>query len=269
MHAIVHAVGDKGECRKPGVARMPESTPMPRLILLPGLACDQRLWQAQLPALSPEFDVHVTDVHARHATIEAMAAALLAEHSGPLLLCGASMGGMIAMEAARQAPERIAGLALLGTSARPETPDTFEMREAAIELFERGEVRDVIELNVGFAFHPAQAADKALIQRYLQIVLDAGAAQLIRQNHAVMQRPDARTHLPALRCPVLMLCGDTDRLTPPECASEIAALVPQAELVWVPQCGHMLTMEKPEFVNATLLRWLRATRGSASSSASS
>lgn len=230
---------------------------MPRLVLLPGLACDERLWEAQIPVLRPTIDVHVTDVHMRHDRMEAMAAALLAEHPGPLVLCGASMGGMIAMEAARQAPDRIVGLALLGTNARPETPDMVKLRESAIELFERGEARDVIELNAGFAFHPVQASDAALVRRYVDLVLDAGAAQLIRQNRALMARPDARPHLAHLRCPTLVLCGDADRLTPPECSREIAALMPHAELVWVAECGHMLTMEKPAFVNATLGPWLR------------
>ena len=73
-----------------------------------------------------------------HDRIEAMATALLAEHPGPLILCGASMGGMIAMEAARQAPDRIVGLALLGTNARPETPEMYELRESAIERVMEG-----------------------------------------------------------------------------------------------------------------------------------
>ncbi len=112
-------------------------------------------------------------------------------------------------------------------------------------------------MNANFAFHPAQAADRALVRRYVDMVLDAGADQLIRQNRAVMQRPDARTHLPQLRCPLLVVCGDSDQLTPPERSREIAALVPQAEPVWVAQCGHMLTMEKPAEVNAALATWLR------------
>ncbi len=192
----------------------------------------------------------------RHATIETMAAAVLREHDGPLVLCGASMGGMIAMEAVRQAPQRIEGLALLGTNPRPETPDMRALREAAIELFARGDVRGVIEPNVAFAFHPAQAADARLVGAYLRMMLDAGGDQLIRQNRALMQRPDAREQLPGLRCPVLVMCGDTDRLTPPDCSREIAALVPHAELAWVADCGHMLTMEKPATVNATLGEWL-------------
>lgn len=234
---------------------------MPRLVLLPGLACDERLWEAQRPILPAVLDARVSDTHMRHDRIEAMASAVLHEHEGPLVLCGASMGGMVAMEATRQAPERIVGLALLGTNARPETPDMHALRASAIELFERGEARDVIELNAGFAFHPAQAADAALVRRYVELVLDAGPAQLIAQNRALMERPDARPHLPGLRCPVLVLCGDTDRLTPPECSREIAGLVPQAELVWVETCGHMLTMEKPAFVNAVLGDWLARLAG--------
>ena len=229
---------------------------MPQLVLIPGLACDDRLWHDQWPALPSHMAPTVSDAHMRFATIEEMARALLAAHEGPLVLCGASMGGMIAMEAARQAPERIEGLALLGTNPRPETPDMRALRESAIELFQRGDVRAVIEPNVMFAFHPAQAADKAMVARYLRMMLDAGAGQLIDQNRALMRRPDARVQLPALRCPVLVICGDTDRLTPPDCSREIAALVPGAELVWVPDCGHMLTMEKPALVNATLAEWL-------------
>ena len=230
---------------------------MPTLVLLPGLACDKRLWQAQFSVIPPHLNVQVSDAHARHASIEAMAAAVLAEHAGPLVLCGASMGGMVAMEAARQAPERMAGLALLGTNPRPESPETHALRADAIELFAQGNVRDVIEPNVVFAFHPKQAADTALVLRYLTIILEAGAPQLIAQNRALMQRPDARAHLGTLRCPVLLMCGDTDRLTPPDCTREMKALMPHAQLEWVPECGHMLTMEKPDAVNAVLGDWLR------------
>nr|WP_255440480.1 alpha/beta fold hydrolase [Caenimonas sedimenti] len=226
---------------------------MPALILIPGLAGDAAMWRRQLETLAAYRPV-VTDVQTRFDSIPAMAAALIDEHPGPLVLCGASMGGMIAMEATRQAPARVAGLALLGTSARPETDDMRAVREAAIALFEEGRVAEVIEPNVQFAFHPDNAP--RLAADYLDFVLRAGAEQLIRQNRAVIARPDARTHLPQLRCPVLVVCGDSDVIAPPECSREIAQLVPQAQLELVPQCGHMLTMEQPEAVNAALLRWL-------------
>lgn len=227
-----------------------------RLILLPGLAADQTMWEAQCVALAA-WEPQVTDIHTQgHDTMEAMAAALLASYEGDLLLCGASMGGMIAMEAARQAPSRVSGLALLGTTARPETPQMRQLRETAIELFGQGRAAEVIEANAKFAFHPDQARDALLIRAYLDFVLRAGAAQLIRQNRAVMSRPDARASLRSLRCPTLVMCGDSDQLTPPECSAEIAQLVPEAELATVARCGHMLTMEQPAVVNAILKAWL-------------
>jgi len=228
---------------------------MSQLLLLPGLAADARMWQPQLDALHA-YSPRVTDVHMRQPDIPAMAAALLAEHGGDLVLCGASMGGIVAMEVVRQAPERIKGLALLGTNARPEAPDMRMLREEAIALFAQGRVAEVIEPNVAFAFHPEQAQDPALVRAYLDLVLDAGAQQLIAQNRAIIGRPDARTHLSLVRCPTLVMCGDSDQLTPPECSREIAALIPGARLEMVAGCGHMLTMEKPETVNAALLRWL-------------
>jgi pimeloyl-ACP methyl ester carboxylesterase len=133
-----------------------------------------------------------------------------------------------------------------------------QVREAAIDLFAQGKLREVIEPNIAFAFHPSRANDAPLVGTYLDFVLGAGAEQLIRQNRAVITRPDARTHLPRLRCPTLVMCGDADQLAPLECSQEIASLVPQAQLVVVPGCGHMLTMEQPQFVNSALRRWLEA-----------
>jgi pimeloyl-ACP methyl ester carboxylesterase len=231
---------------------------MSRLILIPGLASDAVMWQAQLAALPAHHHPHVTDVHHRCTTIEAMAHALLAENDGELVLCGASMGGIVAMEAVRQAPQRIRGLALLGTNARPETDEIRKLREAAIVFFEQGRAAEVLRANVPLAFHASRARDTALTQTYLDFVLAAGAGQLVRQNRAIMARPDARLHLGAVRCPVLVVCGDSDQLTPQECSREIAALVAHAELVIVPECGHMLTMERPDIVNATLMAWLRS-----------
>lgn len=229
---------------------------MTQLVLLPGLAADAAMWRAQLAVLPAALRPVVTDVHARHDSLQAMASALLEEQAGDLILCGASMGGMLAMETARQAPHRVKGLALLGTTARPESPQMRALREDAIALFAQGRIEEVIRPNVAMAFHPAQAANAALVQAYLDFVLRAGAQALIRQNRAVMARPDARAHLGRVRCPTLVLCGDSDQLAPPECSREIAALIPGAALVMVPQCGHMLTMERPDEVNARLLDWL-------------
>ena len=231
---------------------------LPQLLLLPGLAADARMWGSVLPRMPEALRPCVATAHQQAPlhTLEDMAARLLADHAGPLVLAGASMGGMIAMEAARQAPGRVAGLALLGTTARPETPEMRALRESAIALFEEGRVREVIAPNVALAFHPANAARPELVQAYLDFVLDAGAEPLIRQNRAVIHRPDARLHLPQVACPTLVVCGEADQLTPPECSAEIAALVPGAVHSVLAGCGHMLTMEQPEAVTGLLVQWL-------------
>ncbi len=232
---------------------------MTRLLLLPGLASDASLWRDQVPALRARgFDPVVSDVHGRHATLPEMAAALLAEQPGPLVLVGTSMGGILALEVFRQAPARVAGLALLGSSARPDTPQMLQLREQAIALFEQGRVEEVLRANVPFAFHASRASDARLVQGYLDMVMRAGAAQLIAQNRAIMARPDSRPLLPSIRCPFLMMWGDSDALTPPECAREIVAAVVHAEYEELPQCGHLLTWEQPDRVNQRLGAWLDA-----------
>jgi pimeloyl-ACP methyl ester carboxylesterase len=229
---------------------------MSQLVFLPGLAADSVMWQRQLEAMPPGLHAVVTDVHSRHASLQEMVESLLQDHQGELILCGASMGGMLAMEAVRKAPQRIKGLALLGTSARPETDAMRALRETAIVLFEKGRMEEVLQANLPLAFHPGRSEDTALRQSYLDFVLRAGAQQLISQNRAVMARADARLHLPAIGCPTLVMCGDSDQLTPPECSLEIAQLIKGAQFTLVPECGHMLTMERPAEVNAVLLQWL-------------
>lgn len=229
------------------------------LILLPGLACDAALFRDQLPALAAVAPVQVSDVQRRADTLPAMAARLLAEHPGPLRLAGASMGGMLALEAFALAPGRIEALALLGTTARADTAEWTRLRTEAIALFEQGRADEVLRANVAFAFHPSRQRDAALVDAYLDMVLGrAGAPELIRQNKALIGRADRRALLPSIGCPLLVMCGDADALTPPECSREIAAAVPQARHVELPACGHMLTWERPAEVTAALLDWLAA-----------
>jgi pimeloyl-ACP methyl ester carboxylesterase len=226
------------------------------VILLPGLACDATLWRDQVPVLCARHRVAVTDVHARFDTLPEMAAALLAEHAGELVLCGTSMGGMVALEAARQAPQRVKALAMLGTSARADTPELLALRREAIGRFEAGEAEVVIRANVMFAFHPRAQADAGLVATYLGIVLRGGSDALIRQNRAIMARADLRPMLGSISCPTLVVCGDGDLLTPPEHSRELAAGIPGARLEMLPECGHLLTLEQPARVNTLLLDWL-------------
>ncbi|HEU5293692.1 MAG TPA: alpha/beta fold hydrolase [Burkholderiaceae bacterium] len=230
---------------------------MSTVVLLPGLACDAALWRDQLPALvAAGHDVRVTTVHQRHADLPAMAHALLAEHAGALVLVGSSMGGMLALHAHRAAPQRIAALALLSSSARPDTPELIRLRGDAIVEFEQGRAEGVLRTNAKFAFHPAHAEDGARVDDYVAQILRVGAVQLIAQNRAVMARADMRPWLTDIRCPLLVACGDGDLLTPPEHSREIALAVPHARLEVLRDAGHLMTWEQPERINTLLLQWL-------------
>jgi pimeloyl-ACP methyl ester carboxylesterase len=231
---------------------------MRSLILLPGLACDDELFAGQLQALKQQHQVHISNVHTRCTSLPQMAGTLLAEHPGSHVFIGASMGGMLALELLRQAPHRVQAVALLGSSARADTPELITLRSQACELFAAGRMDEVLRANVLFAFHPDNANNQALVLAYLAMIGRAGAAQLIKQNRAVMARPDSRPFLRNIRCPTLLVCGQADGLTPPEHAQEMAVAMPHARLVTVAGAGHMLTMEQPAQVAALLMDWLHS-----------
>ncbi len=228
----------------------------PSVLLFPGLACDDELFAGQHAALATRCRVHVSDVHRHEPTLPQMAARLLHEQPGRHVLVGASMGGMLALEVWRQAPQRVRAMALLGSTARPDTPELITLRTQAITMFAAGRMDEVLRANVLFAFHPLHTRNRALVNAYLAMLRRAGAPQLIAQNRAVMARADSRPLLPTLTCPLLVACGEADALTPPEHAREMATLAPQARLEIVPGAGHMLTLEQPERVNTLLLHWL-------------
>lgn len=227
----------------------------PTLLLLPGMACDAAVWREQRPALAAlgPTDVALPHLDAAAHSLPAMAERLLAAHPGRLALAGCSMGAMLALHCWRLAPERIAGLALLGTTARPDTPEMQALRTEAIGLFAQGRMAEVLRANAMFAFARTHAL--RLHDDYLAMVQRGGADSLIRQNRAVMAREDLRPVLPTVRCPTLVVGGLDDQLTPPECQREIAAAIAGAELHLLPDCGHMLTWEQPAAVSAHLQRW--------------
>ncbi len=238
------------------------ATELPTVVLIPGLACDAELLAPQAQALAAAGQaVHTSLAHFHGLTLEAMATRLLAEVPGPLVLVGASMGGMLALHATLAQPARVRGVALLGSTARADTPELVALRRQACSLFAAGRMDEVLRANVPFAFHPNSARDPGLVARYLAMVRRAGAEALIRQNEAVMARPDLRPRLPRIGCPLLALVGEADQLTPPEHAGEIAAAVPGARREIVPGAGHLLSWEQPARVNALLLGWLAALSG--------
>ena len=231
---------------------MPE--PMP-IVLVPGLNCSARLYAEQIPALWRFGPVQVAD-HTRDDSMEAIAAGILAQAPPRFALVGLSMGGYIALTMVRQAPARVHKLALLDTSARPETPEQSERRKPQIALAQGGHFAEVPPLQFPVFVHRNRQHDEALRARVRTMAEETGAEAFLRQQKAIMTRPDMRPLLASIACPTLVLVGDGDELTPPPLSEEIAAGIAGSRLVVIADCGHLSTMERPEAVNRALVEWM-------------
>jgi pimeloyl-ACP methyl ester carboxylesterase len=226
------------------------------LVLVPGLLCNELLWAPQSEALADIAAPWLADTM-RHDNFPDMAAALLAAAPpGPFALAGLSMGGYVALEVMRQAPQRVARLALLDTNAHPDTPEKRKARQDFIALAERGRFLGVTDALLPLLVHPDRLQDATLVATIKTMAKQVGVEAFVRQERAIMDRIDSRPHLPAIRCPTLVLCGRDDRLTPLDAHEEIARGIPHAELAVIDDCGHLSTLERPEPVNAALRRWL-------------
>jgi pimeloyl-ACP methyl ester carboxylesterase len=227
------------------------------LVLLPGLLCDERLFAAQLPALAAETDVTVADL-TRDGTIAAMAERVLAAAPARFALAGLSMGGYVAFEILRRAPQRVARLALLDTQARADTQEARSRRRGLMQLAEKGEFKGVSPRLMPFFIHRDRLGDRELTGTVRAMAESVGRDGFLRQQAAIMARPDSRPDLPGIACPTLVLAGREDAVTPPERQHEMATAIPDATLVLLPRCGHLSPLERPEAVARQLLLWLSA-----------
>jgi pimeloyl-ACP methyl ester carboxylesterase len=225
------------------------------IVLLPGLLCDHRLFAAQIPALSEHAAPVVADLTGTDS-IAGLAAHVLATAPRRFALAGLSMGGYIAFEILRRAPERVSRLALIDTQARADTPEASARRRGLMELAEKGEFKGVTPRLLPLFVHPDRLGDAALVGTVEAMAETVGKQGFLRQQQAIMGRPDSRPGLPAIACPTLVLAGREDQLTQPELQVEMAGLIPDATLVLVPRCGHLSPLEQPTAVTRQLLAWL-------------
>lgn len=223
-------------------------------LLIPGLNCSARLYQHQTPVLSKLGPVSIAD-HTRDDTIAAMAARALKDAPARFHIVALSMGGYIAFEILRQAQDRVGSVALLDTSSRPETPPATERRLTLIALAESGRFSEVNDTLYPLLVHPSRKEDAELRGIVDRMAEEVGPEAFVRQQRALMARPDARPLLPQITRPVLVMVGDADRLIPPEQSEEIAAGIPGARLETVKDCGHLSTLERPEPVTHSLTRF--------------
>jgi pimeloyl-ACP methyl ester carboxylesterase len=222
------------------------------ILLIPGLNCSPRLYEAQIPALWELGQVTIAN-HRRDETMGAIAKRILSLAPPRFRLAGLSMGGYISLEIMRQAPERVAKLALLDTSAQPETPQQTERRMALIALAKDNRLQAINEILWPFVVHESKQNDSSLRKAFDQMAFETGSAAFIRQQKAIMARADSRSSLGSIKCSTLVIVGDSDQLTPPAHAREIADGIPHAHLETIARCGHMSTMEEPIKVTKLLV----------------
>jgi pimeloyl-ACP methyl ester carboxylesterase len=230
-----------------------ESLPV---VLIPGLLCSARLYAAQIPALWGTGPVMIAE-HTRDDSMAGVARRILASAPPRFALVGLSMGGYISFELLRQAPQRVVRLALLDTAARPDTTEATAGRRTQMALADGGRFEEVIDALYPRLVHTSRLEDAALRELNRQMGREVGIPGYLNQQEANIARPDSRPTLSAIRCPTLVLVGDDDQLTPPDRAEEIANGVRGAQLVRVPRCGHLSTLEQPQAVTTALLSLLQ------------
>jgi len=223
-------------------------------VLIPGLLCTPRLYAEQLPSLW-RFGPVIVASHHHDDNFAAIAARILAVAPPEFGLVGLSMGGYLAFEIMRRAGDRVTRLALLNTTARPDTDEQAQRRLDHIALTRDGQFTEVVDALYQRWVRPARRHDLALRQVMRQMADETGPEAFIRQQLAIMNRPDSRTGLDRISCPVLVVAGADDQATTPDRAREIADHVPQARLVVIPDCGHLSTLEQPSAVSQVLADW--------------
>lgn len=232
------------------------ATPRMPLLLLPGMLNDAALWQAQLAGLSDIADCRVGDL-TRHDSLRAVAEDVLAAAPAQFALAGFSLGGYVAQEILRIAPQRVQRLALLGTSFHADSPERAAQRQAqqaAVRM--AGTFHGFGDRLMRSYIDASRLGDRQLVRNVRAMTTRLGADVFLRQSR--IERVDGRGVLRGYRDPLLVMCGANDAITPPAISREIAAMVPQAQLVVIAGCGHLAPLEQPDAVTRAMRRWLVA-----------
>lgn len=233
----------------------------PALLLIPGMLNDASVWQHVLPLLPPTWTVRIADVLTQDSIADMAADAwkLMADLDAdqPLIVAGFSMGGYVAIDMLAHDPGRIHAAALLSTSVLPETQESSVTREKTIAAMQANFPK-VVDGILKFNTHEAP---QAVIDELREMQLKIGSEKAVRQIKALMGRTDHRAKLSTLRLPVALMCGEHDRVTPPELTRHIQACMPHASTTWVPT-GHMLPVQTPAAVSQCLVSLWESTLSS-------
>lgn len=228
---------------------------MTPILFVPGLLCSAEVFAPQLGALWRLGPLTVAST-LEATTIGDVAAKILETAPPCFALVGLSLGGYICFEIMRQAPRRVVRLALLDTSARPDTVEQSAIRRASVEEARASGFLDVALGNLNGLLHPSRRADRSFLEINRRMALAVGLEGFSRQVEIAISRPDSRPDLGGIRVPTLAIVGDSDLLTPVERSEEIVSLIPGSKLAIIPNCGHLSPIEQPDLVSRALEDWL-------------
>lgn len=229
---------------------------MSSLILLPGLLCDATVWAPQKDALTGELRVTAFRHFYGSNSLNSMAAAVLDAAPPRFALAGHSMGGRVALEIMRIAPERVERLALFDTGATPALADEPQKRRVLIELARTSGMQALAARWLPMIVHPQHLNQTEFVNALTAMICRATPEIYEQQVQALLARPDYRPILPRITCPTLVACGREDMWTPVAQHQEIAGAIPGARLEAIDDCAHMATVEAPAAVTKLLREWM-------------
>jgi pimeloyl-ACP methyl ester carboxylesterase len=226
-----------------------------KLVMIPGLLCDARLWAHQSEHLADIADPMAADITGAES-VDELADRVLAAAPERFALAGLSMGGYVAHAIMRRAPRRVTRLALIDTSARADTEDQLVRRKQLIDMTRFGKFKGVTDRLLPILVHADRLVDLELTYDIKKMAQNIGSEAFTRQQNAIMGRPDSRPFLIEYGVPTLVMCGRQDALTPLDHSEEMAAGIPGARLAVIEDCGHLSTMERPQAATALMRQWL-------------
>lgn len=229
---------------------------MTPLVFIPGMMCDARLFAPQIDVIGQERPVTTLSIHATQ-TLEDLAKGVLDQAPEKFALAGLSMGGIVAMEVIRQAPLRVAGVALLDTNPKAEDPKVAERRAPQIARVRKGRLEDVMRDEMKPNYLTDTPQKDRILDLCMDMALSLGERAFENQSRALATRPDQQETLKAYKGPTLIACGEDDALCPVHRHRLMHALMPRATLTIFKNAGHLPTLEQPDATTAALNAWLK------------
>jgi pimeloyl-ACP methyl ester carboxylesterase len=228
----------------------------PDIVLIPSQLCTELVFEPQMPALSSLARPRVF-VQRDHDTVGAMAQSVLDASPERFTLITHGMGGFVAFEMLRRDPGRVQRLVLMSALASADTPKQTERRMGYIRLVEQGRFDGIIEERIPMLVHPSRTGDAALTAVLRRMASNTGPEVFQRQQRAIMARLDSRPMLASIACPTMLMFGRQDGITTIEHQTEMVSAIPDVRLENLEDCGHMMTLEKPDAVNGLLEGFLK------------